>query len=369
MRAALKKAEESKACQPPNCPSKDDDVLWEEYPDWVVQWGVWSEEVLKAGYVSDSILTDLFITALPKGWEARMSAAFRARPALLWTEIRSLLDEKFADTVSPMVLRARWKAVTLKGSTSLHLEDWWFQVQKAARGLNISPHEWLQFALQAVASRHPGLVTDRVNGLNLALMAAEGQGHPWSAEAVVRWTLQRLQREEKLDSQERSLGLTRRPSTGRQVSAVGGSPAASPRATGDACHNCGKVGHWAKECPMPPKPRAKSPVRFRPDACLNCGLSGHRAAECNNATLCWNCRKLGHHQGSCPEPRRQTSSRPATPTFRAVRPRSASTSRPPRRTPSRSPSRPPSRPSSGSSSPHRPGSNPKAQPRSSAPPG
>ena len=47
MRTALKKVEESKACHHPNCPSQDDDVLWEEYPDWIVQWEFWSKRYSK----------------------------------------------------------------------------------------------------------------------------------------------------------------------------------------------------------------------------------------------------------------------------------------------------------------------------------
>ena len=46
------------------------------------------------------------------------------------------------------------------------------------------------------------LVLDKTNGLNLALLAAEAQGQPWSAEVVFR-----LKRDENLDTQERSLSL------------------------------------------------------------------------------------------------------------------------------------------------------------------
>ena len=31
-------------CQPPNCPHKGNDILWEEYPDWVDAWQTWSEK-------------------------------------------------------------------------------------------------------------------------------------------------------------------------------------------------------------------------------------------------------------------------------------------------------------------------------------
>ena len=37
------------------------------------------------------------------------------------------------------------------------------------------------------------------------------------------------------------------------------------------CHNCGKSGHWSRECP-----EAK---RFQ-FACYNCGQKGHKASQC-----------------------------------------------------------------------------------------
>jgi hypothetical protein len=40
------------------------------------------------------------------------------------------------------------------------------------------------------------------------------------------------------------------------------------------CHNCGKSGHWSRECPEPKK------FNF---ACYNCGQKGHKASNCQIA--------------------------------------------------------------------------------------
>ena len=43
---------------------------------------------------------------------------------------------------------------------------------------------------------------------------------------------------------------------------------AKPAAAGDVvCHNCGRKGHYARDCPNPPK-------------CSHCGNSGHVAKDC-----------------------------------------------------------------------------------------
>ena len=46
-----------------------------------------------------------------------------------------------------------------------------------------------------------------------------------------------------------------------------------PGKGGGACHNCGKEGHWVRECPE--EPRSKG-------SCYGCGETGHIQAYCPN---------------------------------------------------------------------------------------
>lgn len=51
----------------------------------------------------------------------------------------------------------------------------------------------------------------------------------------------------------------------------------------DKCYACGKVGHWAADCP---------------DKCYACGKLGHWASDCPNK--CYVCGELGHWADECP---------------------------------------------------------------------
>lgn len=61
----------------------------------------------------------------------------------------------------------------------------------------------------------------------------------------------------------------------------------------EACYNCGRGGHIAKDC--------KEPKREREQCCYNCGKPGHLARDCDHADeqKCYSCGEFGHIQKDC----------------------------------------------------------------------
>lgn len=64
---------------------------------------------------------------------------------------------------------------------------------------------------------------------------------------------------------------------------------------GRGCFNCGKMGHFAKDCRM----QGNFGQNTRNNTCNECGRTGHIARECYKNRICQRCNKKGHTQEVC----------------------------------------------------------------------